>query len=79
MRRRQIFKRGFHLCILVCGKSGTGKSTFINSLCDVDPKNQKTSSNNIEMDIHTNHIRKKCLLNMQLVKFDLKVASNLLV
>lgn len=34
---RQIFKRGFHL---VCGKSGTGKSTIVNSLCDWIPKDQ---------------------------------------
>ena len=34
MRRRKIVKKGFQLCLMVCGHSGTGKSTFINTLCD---------------------------------------------
>lgn len=34
MRRRQITKKGFQLCVMVCGRSGTGKSTFVNTLCD---------------------------------------------
>lgn len=34
MRRRKIVKKGFQLCLMVCGRSGTGKSTFVNTLCD---------------------------------------------
>lgn len=36
MRRRKSNKKGYHLSIMVCGRSGTGKSTFINSLCETD-------------------------------------------
>ena len=34
MRRKKIVKKGFRLCLMVCGHSGTGKSTFVNTLCD---------------------------------------------
>ena len=27
-------RKGFRLCIMVCGRAGVGKSTFINTLCD---------------------------------------------
>ncbi|GMM53218.1 septin [Starmerella bacillaris] len=36
LRRHKITRKGFQLTILVCGRSGTGKSTFINTLCDTD-------------------------------------------
>lgn len=41
MRRRKIVKKGFRLTLMVCGYSGMGKSTFINTLCegDVYPEN----------------------------------------
>lgn len=34
MRRKKIVKKGFRLCMMVCGHSGAGKSTFVNTLCD---------------------------------------------
>lgn len=34
LRRHKITRKGFQLTILVCGRSGAGKSTFINTLCD---------------------------------------------
>lgn len=34
MRRRKFVRKGFRLCIMVCGRAGVGKSTFINTLCD---------------------------------------------
>ncbi|OUM55725.1 hypothetical protein BVG19_g5310 [[Candida] boidinii] len=34
IRRIKFNKRGLQLSILVCGETGTGKSTFINTLCD---------------------------------------------
>lgn len=34
MRRRKIVKKGFRLTLMVCGHSGLGKSTFINTLCE---------------------------------------------
>lgn len=34
MRRRKIVKKGFRLTLMVCGHSGVGKSTFINTLCE---------------------------------------------
>lgn len=39
-------KRGLHLSVLVLGQCGTGKSTFINSLCDEDliPTNRSAPS-----------------------------------
>lgn len=39
MRRRKSSKKGYQLCVMVCGRSGTGKSTFINSLCDTEDEN----------------------------------------
>lgn len=36
MRRRKFLKRGLQLSVLVLGQSGTGKSTFINAICDQD-------------------------------------------
>ncbi|CAN6658002.1 cell division control protein 11 [Trichomonascus vanleenenianus] len=57
MRRRRIIKKGFQLCIMVCGHSGTGKSTFINTLCDgeVYPPNEPIRSTT-EMTVGTHHI-----------------------
>lgn len=34
MRRRKITRKGFKLTLMVCGRAGTGKSTFIDTLCD---------------------------------------------
>lgn len=36
IRQRKFLKRGLQLSILVLGQCGTGKSTFINTLCDED-------------------------------------------
>ncbi len=34
LRRRKMVKRAHNLCIFICGQPGTGKTTFINTLCD---------------------------------------------
>ncbi|GMF04096.1 unnamed protein product [Ambrosiozyma monospora] len=36
IRQRKFLKRGLFLNILVLGQTGTGKATFINTLCDED-------------------------------------------
>lgn len=58
MRRRKIVKKGFQLCLMVCGHSGTGKSTFINTLCDgqVYPATNGSPRKTNEMDIRTHHV-----------------------
>lgn len=43
IRQRKFLKKGLRLTIMVIGESGTGKATFINTLCDSDviPPNKK--------------------------------------
>lgn len=36
MRTRRLAKKGANFCVLVCGRSCSGKSTFINTLCEGD-------------------------------------------
>ncbi|KAF1354950.1 Septin-domain-containing protein [Delphinella strobiligena] len=33
MRRKKNVKKGIQFCIMVCGASGTGRTTFVNTLC----------------------------------------------
>ena len=33
MRKKKSVKKGIQFCLMVCGASGTGKSTFISTLC----------------------------------------------
>lgn len=33
MRRKKNFKKGIQFCLMVCGASGTGRTTFVNTLC----------------------------------------------
>ncbi|MCJ1290442.1 hypothetical protein MMC34_001980 [Xylographa carneopallida] len=33
MRRKKNFKKGISFCLMVCGASGTGRTTFVNTLC----------------------------------------------
>lgn len=58
MRRKKIVKKGFQLCLMVCGRSGTGKSTFINTLCEgqVYPEVGDVPQTSSEMDIRTHHV-----------------------
>lgn len=46
IRQRKFLKRGLHLSLLILGQCGTGKSTFINALCDEDiiPTNRSAPS-----------------------------------
>jgi len=32
-RRKKNFKKGIQFCLMVCGASGTGRTTFVNTLC----------------------------------------------
>lgn len=61
LRRRKITKKGFRLCVMVCGRAGTGKSTFLNSLCDgeIYPKKDAVFSSiepTKEMEISTQRV-----------------------
>lgn len=50
MRRRKMVKRGLELSIMVCGVRGTGKSSFINTLCGqqvVEPISEIPTEKNI--------------------------------
>ncbi|MCJ1303012.1 hypothetical protein MMC08_005818 [Hypocenomyce scalaris] len=33
MRRKKNVKKGIQFCLMVCGSSGTGRTTFVNTLC----------------------------------------------
>lgn len=33
MRRKKNVKKGIQFCLMVCGASGTGRTTFVNTLC----------------------------------------------
>lgn len=44
MRRKKNAKKGIQFCLMVCGASGTGRTTFVNTLC------QKTVLPHIDSD-----------------------------
>lgn len=33
MRKKKTVKKGIQFCLMVCGASGTGRTTFVNTLC----------------------------------------------
>ena len=33
LRRKKNVKKGIQFCLMVCGASGTGRTTFVNTLC----------------------------------------------
>lgn len=33
MRKKKNVKKGIQFCLMVCGASGTGRTTFVNTLC----------------------------------------------
>lgn len=33
IRRKKNVKKGIQFCLMVCGASGTGRTTFVNTLC----------------------------------------------
>lgn len=56
MRRRKIVKKGFQLCLMVCGHSGTGKSTFINTLCEGQVFSGSRPKPTHDIDIRTHQV-----------------------
>ena len=34
MRKKKSVKKGIQFCLMVCGASGTGRTTFVNTLCN---------------------------------------------
>ncbi|EEY16180.1 septin [Verticillium alfalfae VaMs.102] len=43
MRRKKNVKKGIQFCLMVCGASGTGRTTFVNTLCGKSVLNHKDS------------------------------------
>ncbi|KAL1627886.1 Cell division control protein 11 [Diplodia seriata] len=43
IRRKKNVKKGIQFCLMVCGASGTGRTTFVNTLCGQDVLNHKDS------------------------------------
>ncbi|KAI0149504.1 septin [Xylariaceae sp. FL1272] len=43
MRRKKNVKKGIQFCLMVCGASGTGRTTFVNTLCSKSVLNHKDS------------------------------------
>lgn len=44
LRRKKNVKKGIQFCLMVCGASGTGRTTFVNTLC------QKSVLNHLDSD-----------------------------
>ncbi|KAG9257771.1 putative septin AspA [Emericellopsis atlantica] len=42
-RRKKNVKKGIQFCLMVCGASGTGRTTFVNTLCGKDVLQHKES------------------------------------
>ncbi|KAL8386911.1 hypothetical protein RB595_010302 [Gaeumannomyces hyphopodioides] len=51
MRRKKNVKKGIQFCLMVCGASGTGRTTFVNTLCGKTVLSHKESD-----DPNTAHI-----------------------
>ncbi|KAK6821367.1 septin [Apiospora arundinis] len=43
IRRKKNVKKGIQFCLMVCGASGTGRTTFVNTLCGKSVLNHKDS------------------------------------
>ncbi|CAI4211210.1 unnamed protein product [Parascedosporium putredinis] len=43
IRRKKNVKKGIQFCLMVCGASGTGRTTFVNTLCDKSVLTHKES------------------------------------
>jgi len=43
LRRKKNVKKGIQFCLMVCGASGTGRTTFVNTLCGKRVLNHKDS------------------------------------
>jgi cell division control protein 11 len=43
MRKKKNVKKGIQFCLMVCGASGTGRTTFVNTLCSKDVLQHKDS------------------------------------
>lgn len=43
--RRRAAKKGVSFCLMVVGASGTGKTTFVNTLCESEVIGHKVSDN----------------------------------
>lgn len=43
--RRKVVKKGLQFTIAVCGQSGTGRTTFVNTLCESEVLTHKESTN----------------------------------
>ncbi|KAI0808660.1 septin [Xylaria sp. FL0064] len=43
MRRKKNVKKGIQFCLMVCGASGTGRTTFVNTLCSKSVLTHKES------------------------------------
>ena len=42
-RRKKNVKKGIQFCLMVCGASGTGRTTFVNTLCGKSVLSHKES------------------------------------
>ncbi|KAI4592095.1 hypothetical protein KJ359_011886 [Pestalotiopsis sp. 9143b] len=51
IRRKKNVKKGIQFCLMVCGASGTGRTTFVNTLCGKSVLNHKDSD-----DASTAHV-----------------------
>ncbi|CAM9022638.1 unnamed protein product [Wickerhamomyces anomalus] len=54
IRRRKILKKGIQFTLLVCGEEGTGKASFINTLCNQEVISKTESKNYYPPNAHLN-------------------------
>ncbi|KAK5075784.1 Cell division control protein 11, partial [Cryomyces antarcticus] len=45
IRRKKNVKKGIQFCLMVCGASGTGRTTFVNTLCGKTVLTSRDSDN----------------------------------
>ncbi|GAO14027.1 hypothetical protein UVI_02035760 [Ustilaginoidea virens] len=51
IRRKKNVKKGIQFCLMVCGASGTGRTTFVNTLCNKDVLTHKNADNHSEAHV----------------------------
>jgi cell division control protein 11 len=65
-RRKKNVKKGIQFCLMVCGASGTGRTTFVNTLCGKKVLQHKESD-----DPETAHIEENVKIQPITVELEL--------
>lgn len=73
LRRKKNVKKGIQFCLMVCGASGTGRTTFVNTLCGrpVLGPNSGTSQPRDYDDPSTAHLEEQVKIKPVTVELEL--------